>query len=88
MFNRFIAIDVETSNSDRSSICQVGWVLFENGQIVSEFNSLVNPNAHPVGAILLEADRRARLEGITCITTVTPVWDANTVCQSRNITPL
>lgn len=43
MFNRFIAIDVETSNSDRSSICQVGWVLFENGQIVSEFNSLVNP---------------------------------------------
>ena len=45
MFNRFIAIDVETSNSDRSSICQVGWVLFEDGQIISEFNSLVNPNA-------------------------------------------
>ena len=42
-------------------------------------------NAHLVGAILLEADRGARLEGITCITTATPVWDANTVCQSRNI---
>ena len=33
------------SNSDRGSICQVGWVLFENGHIVSEFSSLVNPNA-------------------------------------------
>ena len=45
MFNRFLALDVETSNSDRSSICQVGWVLFENGRIVSEFSSLVNPNS-------------------------------------------
>ena len=45
MTNRFLAIDVETSNSDRSSICQVGWVLFENGSIVSEFSSLVNPHS-------------------------------------------
>ncbi len=45
MFNRFLALDVETSNSDRSSICQVGWVLFENGNIISEFSSLVNPHS-------------------------------------------
>ena len=43
--NRFIALDVETSNSDRSSICQIGWVVFENGRIVHEYSSLVNPSS-------------------------------------------
>ena len=43
--NRFIALDVETSNSDRSSICQIGWVVFENGRIISEYSSLINPNS-------------------------------------------
>ena len=26
----FFALDVETSNSDRGSICQIGWVEFED----------------------------------------------------------
>lgn len=42
---KFFALDVETSNSDRGSICQIGWVEFEDDRIVDEFESLVNPNA-------------------------------------------
>lgn len=42
---KFFALDVETSNSDRGSICQIGWVEFEDDKIVDEFESLVNPNA-------------------------------------------
>lgn len=41
----FFALDVETSNSDRGSICQIGWVEFKDDKIVDEFESLVNPNA-------------------------------------------
>ena len=39
----FIAIDVETANADMSSICQIGIVIFKNGKIVKEWESLVNP---------------------------------------------
>jgi len=40
---RFIAIDVETANADRSSICAIGAVLFEDAQPSSEWYSLVDP---------------------------------------------
>jgi DNA polymerase-3 subunit epsilon len=43
MPNAFTAIDVETANADVASICQVGVVRFEDGQVVSEWQSLVNP---------------------------------------------
>jgi len=39
----FLAIDVETANSDMASICQIGFVLYENGQIKKEWSSLINP---------------------------------------------
>lgn len=42
--NRFIALDVETANSSLASICQVGFVTFENGQIVDRWQSLINPD--------------------------------------------
>lgn len=42
---KFLSLDVETSNSDRGSICQIGWVVFEDGRVVDEFETLVNPNA-------------------------------------------
>lgn len=42
---RFISIDVETANEWFGSICQVGAVIFENGSIVEEFETLVNPKA-------------------------------------------
>lgn len=39
----FVVIDVETANSDLSSICQVGIASFSNGILHSVWESLVNP---------------------------------------------
>ena len=40
----FSAIDVETANSDRSSICQIGIVQVRDGVIRERWKSLVNPH--------------------------------------------
>lgn len=40
---KFLAIDVETANSDMASICQIGFVVYENDQIKKEWSSLINP---------------------------------------------
>ncbi|TNC65819.1 transposase [Rubellimicrobium roseum] len=40
---RFVALDVETANADMASICSLGAAVFENGQLVSEWYSLINP---------------------------------------------
>lgn len=39
----FAAIDVETANYNRSSICSIGVVIVRNGEIVDSFYSLVQP---------------------------------------------
>ena len=39
----FCALDVETANQDRSSICQIGIVRFRNGQPMAEYEALINP---------------------------------------------
>ena len=39
----FAAIDFETANSERSSICAVGVVVVRGGEIVDSFYSLVQP---------------------------------------------
>lgn len=39
----FAAIDFETANSERSSVCSVGIVIEKNGVIKDSFYSLVNP---------------------------------------------
>lgn len=39
----FIAIDVETANTDLSSICQIGLVKYINGILVDEWKTFVNP---------------------------------------------
>ncbi len=39
----FIALDVETANADMASICSIGAARFENGQMVDEWYSLINP---------------------------------------------
>ena len=41
----FCAVDVETANSDRSSICQIGLVTVRGGQVVDRWESLVDPQA-------------------------------------------
>ena len=42
----YLALDVETANADYSSICQIGIAEFQNGEIVSKWVSLVNPEAY------------------------------------------
>lgn len=40
---RFVALDVETANADMASICSIGVVTFDSGQMVDEWYSLVDP---------------------------------------------
>ncbi len=39
----FIAVDVETANRDRGSICQIGLVCFNGEGIEWQWSTLVNP---------------------------------------------
>ena len=39
----FAAIDFETANNERSSVCSVGVVIVRNGEIVETFYSLIQP---------------------------------------------
>ena len=38
----FAAIDFETANNQRSSVCSVGVVVVRNGEIADTFYSLIN----------------------------------------------
>ncbi|HWR39037.1 MAG TPA: 3'-5' exonuclease [Patescibacteria group bacterium] len=40
---KFVALDFETANQKRDSVCAVGMAMVENGIIVDEYYSLVNP---------------------------------------------
>jgi DNA polymerase III subunit epsilon len=39
----FVALDVETANADMASICSIGAVRFENGEVVDGWYSLIDP---------------------------------------------
>jgi DNA polymerase III epsilon subunit-like protein len=39
----FVAIDVETANSDIASICQIGLAKYNNSNLIDEASILVNP---------------------------------------------
>ena len=39
--NSFAAIDFETANNERSSVCSVGIVIVRNGEMVDSFYSLI-----------------------------------------------
>lgn len=43
---KYYALDVETANSDYSSICQIGIVGIENGEVISKWETLVNPETY------------------------------------------
>lgn len=45
MTQTFHAIDVETANVDRASICQIGIVHVQDGEITDQWQTLVNPDA-------------------------------------------
>jgi DNA polymerase-3 subunit epsilon len=40
----FVALDFETANADLSSICQVGIAVFQDGEVVDTFSSLIDPD--------------------------------------------
>jgi len=42
----FVAIDFETANESRKSICSVGLSKVENGEIVDEYYTLINPEEY------------------------------------------
>lgn len=42
----FVALDLETANSNRSSICSIGLVKVENNMIIDEFYTLINPETN------------------------------------------
>ena len=42
----FFALDVETANVDRSSICQIGVAEFRDGKVIDEWSTLVNPESY------------------------------------------
>ena len=58
MISDFVALDIETSNSDRSSICEIGIVIYKDFKIVEEYHSLINP-------LSVFLDRNISVHGIT-----------------------
>ena len=42
----FVAVDVETANNDRASICQIGIAVFKDGKLADEWVTLINPKDH------------------------------------------
>lgn len=70
MKNNFTAIDFETAQGYRHSICQVGLVRVENGNIVNEVNLLVQPPDNYYWSKLTE------IHGITAEDTIhSPTFD-------------
>lgn len=42
-YNRIVSIDFETANSKRASVCSIGFVVEDQGEIIEEKEILVNP---------------------------------------------
>ncbi|KHF39454.1 3'-5' exonuclease [Halalkalibacter okhensis] len=40
----FVAIDFETANTNRSSVCSIGLVVVKNGKVTDEYYQLIKPN--------------------------------------------
>ncbi|PWV99973.1 DNA polymerase-3 subunit epsilon [Hoeflea marina] len=60
----FIAIDVETANSDPGTICQVGLATFRDGRLTAGWKSLANPGCDfHHGNIAIHGIRKADVAG-------------------------
>ena len=57
----FVAVDVETANAFRGSVCQVGLVSVRNGRVVDEWVSMLQP---PTGHCWVDVDR-GQVHGFT-----------------------
>ena len=51
----FAAIDFETANNERTSVCSVGVVVVRDGEIVDTFYSLIQPepNYYNYGCVVV-----------------------------------
>lgn len=68
----FVAVDVETANAFRGSVCQIGLVQVRGGCIVGEWESLLQP---PVGHGWVDYDR-GQIHGLTTrFLSTQPVFD-------------
>ncbi len=45
-FNRVLAIDFETANSNNNTACSIGFALLEDGEIILNREILINPESH------------------------------------------
>lgn len=44
--SKYVVIDIETANPDVTSICQIAIVTYDNGEIVDQWCTLVNPKSY------------------------------------------
>jgi DNA polymerase-3 subunit epsilon len=72
----FVAIDVETANADLASICQIGVARFQNGTLVEEWKSLVQPSGYfdPINVSIHGIDE-STVEGAPSFSELSPVLD-------------
>lgn len=60
----FVALDVETANADMASICQIGLARYENGSLVEEWKTCVDPEDYFDGInILIHGIDEATVKG-------------------------
>ncbi|WP_025235711.1 exonuclease domain-containing protein [Mannheimia sp. USDA-ARS-USMARC-1261] len=84
--NKFIVIDIETANPDLLSICQVGIVFFENGRIVTKWETLVNPQDYfdPIN-VCVHGITPQDVEDAPLLSEVIPIikefFSNNTICS-------
>lgn len=71
----FVALDFETANSGRGSICQIGAVKYRNGEEVEQLNLLVRPEPFYMEAIN-ESIHGISLEMVEFAPSFEEVWDA------------
>ena len=92
----FAAIDFETANNERSSVCSVGIVIVRNGEIVDSFYSLIQPEPNYYNywcSLPLVAHNRPFDE--SCLKAVFRVYQMDypdyefydTLCVSRRVLP-
>ena len=73
--NNFVAIDFETANCSRSSVCSVGLVIVKDGEIVDNFYSLIKPTPNYYASFCQEVHGLGPSD-TNCAPTFPEVWEA------------
>lgn len=58
---KYVIVDIETANPNITSICQIAIVTYENGQIIDQWHTLINPKTdfHYMNVMIHGIDERA-----------------------------